>query len=466
MPRLKNPRRWKWTLRILLALDLLAILSVVGYRYVTRWRGETELAAVVAELDATDPGWRLPDLLAAREANLPPESENIVAVIAKALPENMPAYLPWQQYSEEWFPGEDPNRKANPDNLVKARRVRDDCRPIIDELRKIRSLKSGGSRLDPKRDPYSALVDGFQPLRKAVGILEMDAIVASHEDNPERAFTSVQAALGVARGLNADPFYISWLARYGISGDVRSNLQRVLAQTDSVAALPGLQADLLDESNLDLESVYRRGERAYLYYMFDNMDAHIYDMDDSERSDPQDRYTLWHERSRIPRAQAAALRFQTQLLANSLKPEDQRPAAYKASAGQLNASVLTRKGDKLLGSYLSLITIFKDPYYLDCLAKSRLRMAVAAIACERYRKQVGHWPEKLQDIPNTILASIPNDAISGLPLRCTKTTFGLIVSAVEPGETKPPDYSKPGAALPKECFRLWDVSQRGLPPRP
>ncbi|CAN5182319.1 hypothetical protein BH11PLA2_BH11PLA2_07650 [soil metagenome] len=454
MQLLKNRRRLRRLVRILIVLDLLAIMAVLGNRFITRWHGEAERDALATALDATDPGWRLGDVLAAREASFPPDEENIIIIAVKALPASFPAYLPWELHSEEWFHRTEQNRKPKPEEFIKAKRVRDDCAPVINDLRKIRLLKNGGYRPATTAEAFSAMMEAFGPIRKAVGILEMDALVACQEHDPERAFTSHQAALALARGLNNDPFYISVLLRYGISGDVITNLQRILAHTDSEIGLAGLQADLLTEARVEMEPIYCRGERAYQYYLLEKAD-HI-----DEGTDVRAHYADWQVRSRLPAAQAAVLRFQTDMLVNSSKPITQRLAGYKTIGSQIDDYISEHKGSP----FNDFITGVHHMADIDNLSKSRMYKAATAIACERYRKQTGHWPNNLQDIPSSILSSIPDDCVTGLPLRCAKTSFGVIICATEIGEKGPPDYSKPGAALPKESFRLWDVTQRSQSP--
>ena len=50
------------------------------------------------------------------------------------------------------------------------------------------------------------------------------------------------------------------------------------------------------------------------------------------------------------------------------------------------------------------------------VVRARLLCASVGLACERHRRQFGHFPETLSDIPTAILPAIPNDPFSGEPL--------------------------------------------------
>ncbi len=60
-PMLSPPvrrRRWRW----LAALLVLALVTPAGYLFFQGERARHDLAAMMAELDASDPGWRLEEI--------------------------------------------------------------------------------------------------------------------------------------------------------------------------------------------------------------------------------------------------------------------------------------------------------------------------------------------------------------------------------------------------------------------
>src|SRR2546430_16259462 len=89
-------RNRHWSKEVVLAalsgLVLLSIVAVVVRAYIV-YVGEKRLAAVVAELDESEPGWRWEDVQARREVI--PDDENsalIVFAATKLVPRNWPLY--------------------------------------------------------------------------------------------------------------------------------------------------------------------------------------------------------------------------------------------------------------------------------------------------------------------------------------------------------------------------------------
>src|SRR5437773_4540708 len=84
--RIRKPRR-RWWKRILFGV-LLAVLILTGvYRY-RAWRLDRELDEVVAELDQSDPGWRLEDIEKNRRVL---RDEENAALVIQAVIRQIPA---------------------------------------------------------------------------------------------------------------------------------------------------------------------------------------------------------------------------------------------------------------------------------------------------------------------------------------------------------------------------------------
>src|SRR5262245_51177660 len=82
-PATASPRRWRW---VVLTAFLLAA-ALIGRAVYHYYRSAPDLEQVLADLDASDPRWRLRDVEADRDDN--PESENsarVVASVARLLP--------------------------------------------------------------------------------------------------------------------------------------------------------------------------------------------------------------------------------------------------------------------------------------------------------------------------------------------------------------------------------------------
>jgi hypothetical protein len=77
----------RWIKRVALGLSVTILLITLGFVwdwYATLRAGQKKLDAVIAKLDAEDPGWRLHDLNEARNAKLPPDEKNVAVVVARA----------------------------------------------------------------------------------------------------------------------------------------------------------------------------------------------------------------------------------------------------------------------------------------------------------------------------------------------------------------------------------------------
>src|SRR5207253_9048483 len=73
----KSRRRWYVAVVI-----LLVALTPVGYYFVAGWLRNRELEAIYRDLDATDPNWRWPDLIANLPAP-PPDDQNSALQVLK-----------------------------------------------------------------------------------------------------------------------------------------------------------------------------------------------------------------------------------------------------------------------------------------------------------------------------------------------------------------------------------------------
>ncbi|HEV3440851.1 MAG TPA: hypothetical protein VG122_26085, partial [Gemmata sp.] len=96
-------RRGGWKRFLSRALLFLGILGILAY--VARWQvsriGQQHLDEMTTELNATDPGWRLDDIEAARLKAAPPAEKNTANEVLRLL-ENFPPE--WQEYRgfREW----------------------------------------------------------------------------------------------------------------------------------------------------------------------------------------------------------------------------------------------------------------------------------------------------------------------------------------------------------------------------
>jgi hypothetical protein len=103
--------------------------------------------------------------------------------------------------------------------------------------------------------------------------------------------------------------------------------------------------------------------------------------------------------------------------------------------------------------------------YVRC----QLRATIVALALERYRRDHGVWPAKLDELTPNYLQSIPLGEWDGKPLIYKRLKDGAVVY------TLGPDLIDRGGTLARHSWnmdghdigvRLWDVSSRRQQPVP
>jgi hypothetical protein len=133
-PLVKRPScLWAWLRAASFGIQLTLAANFVLFAvraYVVR----TRLQAVLADMDRTDPGWRLPDIEAARA--VVPDAENSalrVMAASKLLPNRPKLWI------EEDFDTElqhlHPERRMSPVQFAHLRQRLDEARPALDEVK-------------------------------------------------------------------------------------------------------------------------------------------------------------------------------------------------------------------------------------------------------------------------------------------------------------------------------------------
>jgi hypothetical protein len=95
-----------------------------------------------------------------------------------------------------------------------------------------------------------------------------------------------------------------------------------------------------------------------------------------------------------------------------------------------------------------------------------LRCAVTALAAERFRRDRGRWPIRLDDLVPAYLDKVPLDPYDGQPLRYRSVADGVLIYSVGPderdngGACNREDIKAPGTDL---VFRLWNPPKRRQP---
>jgi hypothetical protein len=148
----------------------------------------------------------------------------------------------------------------------------------------------------------------------------------------------------------------------------------------------------------------------------------------------------------------------TELLKQSPDAPRRSPQAYAAVRARVGIAVWIA------------VQGFDQVFEADRRQRALLASLAAALAAERFRRDVGCWPDALEELVPAFLTDVPTDPYVLEPLRYRRLADGVVIYSVGPdsldsgGEVRAP----PGVnRLPADIgVRLWDVAHRRQPPEP
>lgn len=456
-------------------LLILAMLAAIGMFW-NHAKTTSKLQKVLAELDRTDPGWRLEEIEAAR-ADLPEEenSARVVVTAAGAMPKRWPsAGFPDEQLrllpSNEMLSGEDFVRLST--ELASARAA-------LAIAGRLADLPRGRHRIHYERNPLMTLLPDQQESRRIVWLLVNEAMRQNQRGDSKKALTTCRAAINAARSIGDEPIFISQLIR--IAGVVMSceALERTLGQGEPPPEDMSVLQSLLEGEDAfsDLLAALR-GERAALHQVFEGIErgevnvSELEGLSRSGRPSQEDRLkdtliSLWRMDTREDHAlflslmaqhiKAAQLPMHEQAAAE--KKTDQEVRAQVAPAALPGIAVITRL---LLPAVSKIGEAVRRKHAI-------LRCTIVGLASERYRREKKTWPDKIEQLCPQFLAAVPLDPYDGKPLRYRRVRDGVVIysvgqDAVDNGGNLDREHLvSPGVDL---GFRLWDVPKRRQPARP
>lgn len=433
---------------------------------------------VVAELDAAEPGWRVHDLTAARNAKLPPPEQNAAELAYQSERKLPKAYREWNKglIAGPWHGDLTNPHLPEKAHVADARTHLAKARESVELARNIRHVPGGGFPLVFKEpDLIGTLLEKQQNLRQVMGLLSYDAAVRAYDRDDTGALESCLALLAVSRGIGDEPTLISQLIRMAGVAICVSSTERALcwgANFDDTT-LAELDRAFEKESNEPRLLYGLRGERAVFFRISENIDSGAFDVvgDHGMIGLKVSHPAAWYTRARIPEEQAVALEMFGKMIAAAEKPAGQeRGAALKAAAGECEDTIKRgRVGPLPRHILLGLLmpAIFKVTE-ADTRTVASLNAARVAIACERHRAKTGAYPETLDELPKELLPEVPNDPFSGKPILYKKLPDGAVAystsyDGVDDGAKKLDAKNEKGNDL---GFRLWTLDHRRQPPQP
>lgn len=456
----------KWWKRILIGAAVAFVLGLLGFTLLwnsTRARGERLRDAAVARLDLEDPCWQSVDLTTARNAKLPPPSQNAGEQTVQVFTLLPASYRDWNTKTN-WRGDLKPGVLPHEDDLCEAAGVLSDCDDALKLARAIREMPQGGLPFAfAEPNPNLTLLSNTQNVREVGSLLDWDALLLASQNQPNDAIRSCHALLNLGRGAIGDePLLISQLVRLATASISVAATQRTLGLGEPTIGLAELQAALLQEIAEPRLTYAFRGERACSFRLLENFDNGLITLADvyGRPNTIDQRLAQPLMKQHTPAQQAKLLELFGACLAADKLTGPERKAAFAA------VKLPPRGGDTLL--IYQLMPMFDKVANAETRIRSQLACAAVGLACERYRLQFGKWPESLTAIPKDILPTLPLDAYTGQALLYAKFDDGIAVYTT--GEDLTDDKAanldpnnKPGCDL---GFRLFNPDQRRREPPP
>ncbi len=444
----------------------------VGHQYYRHRQAQSAFRESLEALDRTDPGWRLHDIEAAREAV--PDRANAALCVALAgkflkTPGESDLDSPYSPLH-----GLPPNQRPWADELVWVTEQLQAEQHGLDKARDLADLPRGRHSVAYQRNTFQTTLPHLAIVLHLANLLWDDALVRAEDGDVKGALRSCRAALNAGRSIGDEPFAYSQMVRISCVNRTCRRIEHVLGQGEAAEDdLRDLQALLEDEERFPRLLVMTRGERALLHDLVDAVESGDVPVDElvsaSKASRRPTRNTVFYSSSAARAEHAPWLQRLTEAVAVARLPSDQRPAAVEAYSAAIQ--------EGLSGNLL--YTIAPNLRWMDDITRrseTRLRCLAVALAVERYRLRHGRWPAALTDLAPDLLAAVPADPADGEPLGYRRYDDRVVVYSrfvppvgtfgVNPGPPRAFNPDEPPVAGVGLAVHLFDLKHRRQPAGP
>jgi hypothetical protein len=432
---------------------------VGGAAFYVSTAGDRALRTAVAEIDRTDPGWRLPQL---EEKRVRPADRDNSALQVLAARRHVPAGWGSSGQSTDLLPDLPPQERLNEHQVRALRTELEKVARARDEARKLADMPEGYYAITWHPDFLTTSPPGIDEAPEVARLLAADALLRAQDNDADGAVRSLQAAVNAGRSLGDLPMAVAQLVRVNTVASAVSRLERVLAQGEpSPGGLKELHGLLEEEDRHPTVLVLARGERAADDAFMGFLESghlstpNIRALGAGDLSDP-----LWvlYLPGGLKKEHAALLRHMTRLVEAARLPESERQKRLEELDAAPRESVLVAHmapGMTKLGRRCSSL-------------HAQLRCAILMLAAERSRRDHGRWPGAAAALVDAgYLREVPTDPYDGRALRLRRLPDGLVIYAVGPdGQDDGGNLDRtmklgPGTDL---GFRVWDLEKRRQPP--
>lgn len=253
-------------------------------------------------------------------------------------------------------------------------------------------------------------------------LLCLEAIVSAEANNAEGATRALEACFGVARSLRTEPAYGSQVSRFGVQNRAVAALARVLCATQlSDTQLERLGAVVNEADNLDGPVRGLVGLRSVCLEMFERPES--IDTDAFGKLPAPALLEAYGALGLAAREGILFLEMMDAYIEAARLPLCKRLEAFEAVGERSRAR---QKGCVFMVRIWGGQTL-RPP---EVAGSTHLRMALTALAVERFRLATGHWPESLRELVPDHLECVPEDPFDGKPLRYERLRRGFLVYSV------------------------------------
>ena len=482
---IRAARKWtvwrvlRWVVCIYLMAQAVWLAILYIDRQMTFARNGKMLIEVINETDRLDPRWRWEEMQADCPA-IPPEQNSaiVLARIREFLPDDGKDRLGVKRADgSEFFTDIPENQLPGEEDGRLLAKLLEDQREAVRLARPLAEMPRGQHDVQIEDNPLHTRIPHTYGTRSVCRLLALEAESHLLNGDSREALRCVRGILHAGASLRDDPSLISQLVRIAGRSMAVKTVGRVLALSEPTAGLAELQEQLDRERKEDLMRVAIRGERAFQHRLYCNIESDklpLFDAMDVDgprrKKGTLDGFHAWRYQPHVPFNHAITLQICNRALEANGRPWHERLGAMERiplAAGQVD---LNRIELPAYEREIVLVQMFFPPLIktVESAARdqARLRCAMVAVACERYRIRQNHWPHALEEIPRDLLAELPTDPYDGLPLRRKQTDDGLIVYSVGPNLLDNRGNLKDHAMAGDDAdigFRLWNTNKRRLP---
>lgn len=310
-------------------------------------------------------------------------------------------------------------------------------RPELDELEAASHRPYSRFKIDYQTEPaYGTLLPHLGILKRYEEVFALRARAESVLGQTDAAHKDIGVALVLARSEKDEPFLISGLVELSLLHiTMREIEQGLTAHQWSDAELAELETEL---GKIDLLAEYARamrGERALSdsgldYFIRNRRQVSLLSGISYEGKQDDPPFALlqfvpsgWYRQNQL----AISRLGQELFLALVDVPHHRMHAAEAAQLGQrLDQELSLGFPPYRILARLLLPALAKAPIKFAA-GQVELDEAVLACALERYRLANGRYPESLSELAPNCVATVPNDVITGEPLKYQRTDDGKFI---------------------------------------